>query len=138
MIFQQGKIQDGDVQRVFPRARGVIRKHRWSMCTNQEEEITQPQVKKRKRIQKEKVDVSTQTNEMEDDDEIFPTMEEMLHPNVLAFGKVPVKEPYQIMKVEAKKETFKDVTSENLHMTLRKKGEQNTQVVRCSVTIAKH
>ena len=41
------------------------------------------------------------------------------------------------MKVEEKTETFNGVTSEKLYMTLRKKGEQNTQVVRCTGTIAK-
>ena len=82
------------------------------ICTHGiEEETPQPQVKKRKRIQTKIV--------------------------VLAFGKVPVKEPFQIMKVEEKTETFKGVTSKKLHMALRKKGEQNTQVVRCSGTIAK-
>ena len=99
------------------------------ICTHdvEEEETPQPPVKKRKRIQTKIVnDASTQTNNDNDDDDIFPTMEEMLQPNVIAFGKVPVKEPYQIMKVEEKTETFKGVTSEKLHMTLRRKGEENS------------
>ena len=67
------------------------------ICTHnvEEEETPQPPVKKRKRIIQTKIvnDVSTQTNDDNDDDDdvdIFPTMEEMLQPNVIAFGKVPV------------------------------------------------